>query len=55
MYLYAIWLTIARVFGIGAFVVGVVAIINKNWTTGALLFIGSVSLPFVSLFVHGSI
>ena len=55
MYLYAIWLTFARIFGIGGFIVGVVAIVNQRWLNGALLFIGSVALPFLSLFIHGSL
>ncbi len=50
-----IYLSAARIFGIGGFLAGVVAIFNQRWTTGAILLIGSVVLPFVSLFVHGSI
>lgn len=49
------YLTISRLAGIGSFVIGVVAIFNQRWTPGGLLLIGSVILPFVALFVHGTI
>lgn len=52
---YALWLIVARLFGIGAFIVAGVSIFNQRWTHGTLLFIGSVALPFLSLFMHGSI
>jgi hypothetical protein len=52
---YALWLIVARLFGIGAFIVAGFSIFNQRWTHGTLLFIGSVALPFLSLFIHGSI
>lgn len=52
---YAMWLIIARLFGIGAFVVAGVCIFNQRWTQGTFLFVGSVILPFLSLFIHGTL
>ncbi|MCB0358916.1 MAG: hypothetical protein KDD44_04755 [Bdellovibrionales bacterium] len=48
-------LTAARCCGIGAFMVGVFAILEGRWNQGVLLLIGSVGLPFVSLYFHGSL
>lgn len=50
---YAVWMMTARLFGFGSFVLGAVAIFNQYWINGALLFIGSVVLPMLSLFVYG--
>lgn len=49
------WLMVSRLAGIGAFLAGGIAIFNQRWTNGTLLFIGSIVLPFLSLFVHGTI
>ena len=51
----AIWLTIARIFGIGGFVIGLIAIFNRRWTVGCLLLLISVGLPFASLIYHGTL
>lgn len=52
--LWAIWLMLARLFGIGAFAIGGIAIFNHRWTEGILLCLLAVSLPFVSLSMHGT-
>jgi hypothetical protein len=43
----------ARIFGLGAFVAGGVAIFNKWWMHATLLVLGSIGLPMISLFWHG--
>ena len=48
-------LTLARLAGIAAFIVGVVKIFNQEWTSGSLLLIGSLALPFISLLLHGTL
>lgn len=52
---FVLWLTIARLWGIGAFLTGVFAIINSKWTIGTLLLLGSVGLPVISLLTYGRI
>ncbi len=54
-YAYALWLMTARLFGFGAFVIGGFSIFNQYWFSGVALFIGSVALPFISLYLHGTI
>jgi len=49
----ALWLFVARFFGFGSFVAGAFSLFNQFWTNGTLLLIGSVALPFVSLFFYG--
>jgi hypothetical protein len=52
---YAVCMMIARLFGFCSFVLGAVAIFNRYWLNGALLFIGSIGLPIVSLFIYGKL
>lgn len=52
---YAIWLMTARLFGFGAFVIGGFSIFNQYWFSGVALFVGSVVLPFISLYFHGTL
>lgn len=49
----ALLMMAARMFGLGAFVAGGIAIFNRWWMHGTLLFAGSVVLPMISLFVYG--
>lgn len=49
-----LWLMAARLCGIAAFACGVVAMVQQSWTIGTFLFIGSLGLPCVSIFIHGS-
>ena len=53
--LWAIYLMAARLFGIGAFAIGGVAIFNHRWTEGILLCLIAMVLPFLSLYMHGTI
>jgi hypothetical protein len=53
--MWAVYLMLARLFGIGAFAIGGVAIFNHRWTEGILLCLIAVSLPFLSLYMHGTI
>lgn len=48
------YMLFARLCGITAFCIGVYCIFNQRWTAGALLLLGSIVLPFISLFVHGT-
>ena len=50
--IYVLWLTFARIFGIGSFVIGVIGIAAGKWNQGTLLPAGSVVLPVVSLYIH---
>lgn len=52
---YALWLIVARIFGIATFIIAAFSISHKKWTTGTILFIGSLGLPFISLLLHGKI
>ena len=49
---YALWLTFARIFGIGSFVIGVISIAAGKWNHGTLLILGSIGLPVLSLYIH---
>ena len=51
----AICLMLARLAGIGAFVVGGVAIFNRRWFHGLALFSLSVLLPYLAFHFHGTI
>lgn len=53
--MWAVYLMLARLFGIFAFAVGGVAIFNRRWTEGILLCLAAVALPFLSLYMHGTI
>jgi hypothetical protein len=53
--MWAIYLMSARLFGICAFAIGGVAIFNHRWTEGILLCLLAVTLPFLSLYMHGTI
>ena len=48
-------LIVARLFGISAFICGVVCLLHERWTSGALLLFFSMLLPIISIFVAGSI
>ncbi len=50
-----VWMMLARLAGIFAFGAGVLAMFNNRWNTGVILIIGSVVLPFLSLYYHGHI
>ena len=50
-----LYITFARMAGIGAFVAGVVGIMNQCWNSGTILLVGSLALPFISLLFHGTI
>lgn len=52
--LWAVYLMLARLFGICAFAIGGVAIFNHRWTEGILLCLLAVALPFLSLHMHGT-
>jgi hypothetical protein len=52
---YALWFFVARLFGIGAFIVGVFCLFNQRWNNATLLIAGSVGLPFVSFIIYGKI
>jgi hypothetical protein len=48
-----ICLMVARLCGLLALATGGIAIYNRSWLEGTLLFLGSVGLPMISLFYHG--
>lgn len=50
----AIYLMAARLSGIGSFAIGSLAIYNRRWTTGLILLILSMALPFVAFHWHGT-
>ena len=52
---WAVYLMLARLFGMFAFAIGGVAIFNHRWTEGILLCLIAVVLPFFSLHMHGTI
>lgn len=49
----ALLMMAARIFGIGAFLAGAIALFNHWWVHGTMLFVGSVGLPMISLFFYG--
>lgn len=51
----AVCLTLARICGIGGFVIGLIAIFNRRWNQGTPLILLSIGLPFVSFIFHGTI
>ncbi len=51
----ALWMMSARTAGMGAFFIGALSLFNQRWVHGTLLFIGSVVLPMLSLYVRGFI
>ncbi len=51
---WAIAMMTARLFGVVSFFIGAVAIFNKRWTSGVLLFLLSIGLPIVAFHFHGS-
>jgi cation transport regulator ChaC len=53
--LWATWLMFARLFGIGSFAVGCVAIYNQRWNQGIALLLLSVVLPVISFLLHGTL
>lgn len=53
--LWAVYLMLARLFGIGSFAIGALAIFNHRWLTGILLLLLSVVLPVVAYTMHGTI
>ncbi len=53
--LWAVYLMLARLFGIASFAIGGLAIFNHRWTVGVLLLLISVILPFVAYQLHGTI
>ena len=53
--MWVFYLMLARLFGMFAFATGGVAIFNHRWTEGILLCLIAVVLPFLSLYMHGTI
>jgi hypothetical protein len=51
---WAVTLMAARLCGIGAFVVGCIAIYNQRWTHGVILLLLSVVLPAIAFHFHGT-
>lgn len=49
----ALLMMTARIFGLGAFIAGSIAIFHRWWVHGTLLFAGSVALPMISLLFYG--
>ena len=53
--LFAIYLMLARLFGIASFAIGGVSIYNHHWTAGVMMMLSSVVLPIFAFLVHGTI
>ncbi|MCB0334400.1 MAG: hypothetical protein KDD55_12920 [Bdellovibrionales bacterium] len=51
----ALWMMTARTAGMGAFFIGALSLFNQRWIHGIVLFLGSVVLPMLSLYVRGFI
>ncbi|MEZ4753530.1 MAG: hypothetical protein R3A13_04365 [Bdellovibrionota bacterium] len=49
---YVLWITFARIFGIGSFIIGVICIAAGRWNHGTLMILGSIGLPILSLYIH---
>ncbi len=54
-FLWATSLMLARLFGMGSFAIGGVAIYNHRWTEGVLIMLSSVVLPLIAFVLHGTI
>jgi len=53
--LWATYLMLARLFGIGSFAIGTLAVFNQRWFVGISLLLLSVVLPVIAYRVHGTI
>ena len=53
--MWATWLMLARLAGIGSFAIGCVAIYNRRWNHGMAMLLLSVALPFLAFHWHGTI
>ena len=53
--MWAVYLMLARFFGICSFAIGGLAIFNHRWWVGVTLFLLSVLLPFLAYTMHGTI
>ena len=49
----AITMVLSRALGIVSFFIGALAIFNRHWNSGGVLFVGSIILPVVSLYFQG--
>ena len=52
--LWALYLMLARFFGIASFAIGGVAIFKQRWTMGIVICLISVILPFLAYGMHGT-
>jgi hypothetical protein len=52
---WATYLMVARLAGIGSFAIGCVAIYNRRWNHGMTLLLLSVILPFLAFHWHGTL
>ena len=52
--LWALFLMLARLFGIASFAIGGLAIFNHRWAVGIALFLISVALPFLAYSLFGT-
>lgn len=53
--LWAMYLMLARLFGIGSFAIGTLAVFNQRWLVGITLLLLSVVLPVIAYRLHGTI